>query len=332
MTDSMLRIHFTARDLENVRIAQQPDPLWELVCAVRRLSTRQEPLVFTGWRRSVADRLFADAQAEHAVRLSKSLIPATGYIPDFLTPPVTGEGLSAGLEQVRATPRERLLRDLLLFAKTRATPGSATGPTDSGHIFAASLAAAFESSFRALLAPYWGPVRSAVGNDVALRSQALLEGGTRALFDGLRPWAHWKAPVLEVNYPSARDLHLGGRGLLLVPSYFCWRRPTSLADPNLDPVLVYPVAKPPLGLVGSSEERLERLLGRTRCAVLMDVARHRGRTTTEIARTLGIAVPSASYQISVLREGGLVVSRRDGKYVLHSATALGRGLLDSSSV
>ncbi|MHC3473145.1 ArsR/SmtB family transcription factor [Streptomyces sp. 7R007] len=331
MTDSMLRIHFTARDLENVRIAQQPDPLWELVCAVCRLNSRQGPLPFGGWRHSVAERLLADTQATRAVRLAKSLIPATGYIPDFLTPPVTGEGLSAGLEQVRATPRERLLRDLRLFARARALPNAAMHTALSANTFVTSLATAFESSFRALLAPYWGPVRSAVGNDVALRSQALLQGGTRALFDGLRPWARWRAPVLEVDYPSARDLHLEGRGLLLVPSYFCWRRPTSLADPHLDPVLVYPVAKPPLGLVGASEERLERLLGRTRSAVLMDVARHGGRTTTEIARTLGIAAPSASYQIGVLREGGLVVSRRDGKYVLHSATALGRGLLDSSS-
>ncbi|MFD1271279.1 hypothetical protein ACFQ51_02890 [Streptomyces kaempferi] len=58
-----------------------------------------------------------------------------------------------------------------------------------------------------------------------MRSRALLDGGTQALLEGLRPMARWNAPVLEVNYPVERDLYLDGRGLLLVPSYFCWRLP-----------------------------------------------------------------------------------------------------------
>jgi len=35
-----------------------------------------------------------------------------------------------------------------------------------------------------------------------------------------------------------------------------------------------------------------------------------------------VSVPSASRQLAVLREAGLVTSRRDGKCVLHSVTAL----------
>ena len=255
-----------------------------------------------------------------------------GCFPDLLTPPVMGQGLSAALDQVRSTPRERLLNDLQLFAEARPVPGWITRPGVSAGAFAASLVTALEATFRALLGPYWAHVRSAVGNDVMLRSHDLLERGTGALLGGLRPWARWNAPVLEVDYACERDLHLEGRGLLLVPSYFCRRRPTSLADPGLDPVLVYPVEKSPLDLVRASDERLERLLGRTRSAVLMDVARHSGRTTTEVAQSLGIAPPSAGYQIGVLRDGGLIISRRDGKYVLHLATALARGLLDSSGV
>jgi DNA-binding transcriptional ArsR family regulator len=40
-----------------------------------------------------------------------------------------------------------------------------------------------------------------------------------------------------------------------------------------------------------------------------------------------VSVPSASRQLGVLREAGLVTSRRDGKYVLHSVTPLGLRLL-----
>ncbi|MFD7678045.1 ArsR family transcriptional regulator, partial [Streptomyces sp. NPDC060187] len=39
----MLRIHFTSQDLQNVRVARQPDPLWELVCSVCRLETGEGP-------------------------------------------------------------------------------------------------------------------------------------------------------------------------------------------------------------------------------------------------------------------------------------------------
>ncbi|MGW0561714.1 hypothetical protein ACWDZ4_14150 [Streptomyces sp. NPDC003016] len=40
----------------------------------------------------------------------------------------------------------------------------------------------------------------------------------------------WRPPVLEVDHPVGRDLQLEGRGLLLIPSYFCWRRPITLID------------------------------------------------------------------------------------------------------
>ncbi len=76
-----------------------------------------------------------------------------------------------------------------------------------------------------------------------------------ALLEGLRPFAHWNPPYLDVDYPVDRELRLEGRGLMLVPSYFCWRRPMALADPGLDPVLVYPVKKQPLELARAGEER-----------------------------------------------------------------------------
>ncbi|MFG2312440.1 ArsR/SmtB family transcription factor [Streptomyces sp. NPDC048566] len=170
-------------------------------------------------------------------------------------------------------------------------------------------------------------MNAAVGNDVDLRSRTVLDGGTRALLEGLRPLARWRAPVLEVDYPTERDLHLEGRGLLLVPSFFCWRRPTALADPGLDPVLVYPVEKTPPALARTTQDGVERLLGRTRTAVLAEVAVGGSRTTSDVALAVGIAMASASYQLGVLRDGGLVASRRDGKYVLHRVTPLGLRLL-----
>jgi len=58
---------------------------------------------------------------------------------------------------------------------------------------------------------------------------------------GLTPLFRWRWPVLEAPYPLDKDVHLAGRGLLLVPSYFCRRMPVTFADPGLPPVLVYPI-------------------------------------------------------------------------------------------
>ncbi|MET7697700.1 helix-turn-helix domain-containing protein [Streptomyces sp. NPDC005485] len=327
----MLRIHFTSHDLQNIRIARQPDPLWELICSVCRLETGQGPLDFGQWRRAAFDRLSRDSVAGRALRPLRGLIPASGYIPDFLTPPVTGGGLQECLDQVRRTPRTQLVHEMSRLAEARPVPNWTTTLDRPGSDTLKSLANALGIYFRALLEPYWPHIRTAVGNDVGLRSRTLLDGGTQALLEGLGPLARWNAPVLEVDYPTERDLHLEGRGLLLVPSYFCWRRPTALADPGLDPVLVYPVAKTPLTVVSGSDGGLERLLGRTRAAVLTAVADQSARTTSEVARAVGIALPSASYQIGVLRDGGLVASHRDGKYVLHAATALGIRLLGADA-
>ncbi|MFD7607203.1 ArsR/SmtB family transcription factor [Streptomyces mirabilis] len=326
----MLRIHFTSDDLQNIRVARQPDPLWELMCSVCRLETGQGPLEFGHWRRSARQRFSGDSNLVRALRPLRALIPATGYIPDFLTPPVTGGGLSAGLDQLLRTPRGQLVRELSRLAESRPVPNWATSLGRPGSDALKVLANCLGIYFRGLLEPHWPHIRTAVGNDVGVRARALLDGGTQALLESLRPVARWSAPVLEVDYPVQRDLYLEGRGLLLVPSYFCWRRPTALADPGLDPVLVYPVAKTPLAVADGTDGGVERLLGRTRAAVLTEVAGQSARTTSEVAEAVGIALPSASYQIGVLRDGGLVASLRDGKYVLHTATLLGLRLLGTS--
>jgi DNA-binding transcriptional ArsR family regulator len=90
------------------------------------------------------------------------------------------------------------------------------------------------------------------------------------------------------------------------------------------------VAQRPLDVVRASEDGLERLLGRTRAAVLTEVAGRSARTTSQVAEAVGLALLSVSYQIGVLSDGGLVASHRDGKYVLHAATPLGLRLLDGA--
>lgn len=327
----MLRIHFTPSDLRNVRLTRGPDPLWELLCSLCRLQTGQGPLEFGHWRHSARQRIRHDAVLGDALQRLRTLVPSFGYIPDFLTPPVTGAGLSEALDLVRATPRPRLTRELGLLAESRPLPGWTTtlgGPRDAG---LAPLTGALAAYSQALLAPQWAQIRTVVGNDIDRGTRALLNGGPQAVLEELRPLARWHSPVLEVDFPVERDLHLQGRGLLLVPSYFCWRRPTALADPELPPVLVYPAARNPLGIAHPAAVGTARLLGRSRAVVLTEVARHGGRTTSEVAAAVELALSSVSHHLGILRDGGLLTSRRDGKYVLHAATSLGLQLLDATA-
>ncbi|CAO0825757.1 hypothetical protein SMICM17S_10082 [Streptomyces microflavus] len=206
-------------------------------------------------------------------------MPCGPYIPDFLTPAVDGGNadLRQGVDRVLSTPRSRLRREFTLLAESeaRTLPLRGPGPETRVRPFAAEqLARGDAAALRALgglltaydaafVAPYRPWIDAAVASDVAWRSRELAAGGVRALLETFRPMARWSPPVLEVTYPVERDLHLAGRGLLLVPSYFCWRKPITLFDGALLPVLVYPVEKPVQPPAAASDASLARLLGPT---------------------------------------------------------------------
>ena len=140
----------------------------------------------------------------------------------------------------------------------------------------------------------------------------------------------WRAPVLEADYPVDRDLHLDGRGLLLQPSYFCRGTPVVYRDPQLPPVLVYPVTHPRRPGRRASRRPLARpsFVGHTRSAVLQAIGD--GCTTSELARRAGVSMASASQHACVLREAGLVPTLRHGSAVLHTLTPLGGALLGAA--
>jgi DNA-binding transcriptional ArsR family regulator len=139
--------------------------------------------------------------------------------------------------------------------------------------------------------------------------------------------------VLETPYVDERDLHLNGRGLLLVPSFFCWGKPVTFIDPNMPPTLVYPIQHDLMWMeqgdtpARRGDRELTALLGTTRAAVLYTIAEG-PFSTTEVAKRLRISPPSASEHATVLREATLVTTQRHGNMSLHSITPLGVALLD----
>ncbi|GAB7051002.1 ArsR/SmtB family transcription factor [Catenuloplanes indicus] len=317
----MLRIHFTTDDLARVRLAPGPDPLWETLLSAHTLGSRAAGGIFGDWARWARPRLPADA------RLLFQLAPPVGYSADFLTPAGGSVRLDDGIDTVLHTQRHRLRTDL---AQLAGRPGSAEAVrllADGGAAALARLGASMRGYFHATLAPIWRTIEDDVAADRAVRGRALLDGGVERLLPSIFPGARWESPVLLMPYPADRDLHLDGRGLLLVPSYFCHGLPISLLDPALPPVLVYPVTRAPALPAGDSPRRLDDLIGATRAEVLRRLAAGHGQSTTDLAHRLGASLPSVSEHLTVLRHAGLASTRREGRRSLHSITPLGRQML-----
>jgi DNA-binding transcriptional ArsR family regulator len=326
----VLRIVFSGEDILRTRVAPGPDPVWELVLSLHALQERSSDPLTAGWRRTVVDRLRRSGAGE-GLRLLFALAPPRGYFPDFLTPPQGLGGFEAGLAAVRDTPTPRLHRDLTLLAAGTDLPEGATALARGEPAARVELTDSMRRYGALALDPYWSPIRAAVEADRTRRARALLDGGVEALLTSLRPVARWAGGVLEIqDYPTSRELDLAGRGLLLVPSFFCAGTPVALLDPELPPVLVYPVdrlaALTTPAPAGAGRGALVALLGRTRAAVL--AASDTGCTTGEVARRLRISPASASQHTAVLRNAGLLVSQRDRNTVLHTLTPLGRAVLD----
>ncbi|MEQ4722852.1 winged helix-turn-helix domain-containing protein [Nonomuraea sp. B19D2] len=325
----MLRIHFTSEDLARTRVAATADPLWEIALSMFRLAGRRGRGAFAAWRHQTRHDLARIDGLATVRRVLAPLFPATSsYFPDFLTPPDGVLGLDAGVDAVLSTPRRLLRRELDKLASRTGTPswawGLADGRMDAFHDLRDSLHTYFDTA----IAPYWPDIQGMVDADRAMRGRAYLDGGVGNMLASFRPAIRWRPPVLTMDHPVDRDVHLGGRGLVLIPSYFCWGAPVPLADPELPQVLVYPIERDhlpatpresPAGTPGA------RLLGPTRAAILH--ATVNGATTGELARRHGISASGVSQHTQVLREAGLIVSRRSGGNVIHTVTPLGAALL-----
>ncbi|WP_182885726.1 ArsR/SmtB family transcription factor [Microbispora sp. H10885] len=239
---------------------------------------------------------------------------------------------------------------LTLRAEAGADAGAEAGAGVSGHgtrrptappesVPAQPVVSALLWYCETVIAPYWNRFRAAVESERAVHARALLSGGPDELLRSLGHGLAWRRPRLWVEGdgeagPRLRD----GGGLVVVPSVFCERSEILLPDADR-PLLVHPMGTSArdlaLGLRSGPGEgvngrrALRNLLGGTRAAILAEL--HSPYTTTEVARRHDLAPGTVSRHLSVLRDAGLVGSRRRANEVLYVATPLGRALVDSVS-
>jgi DNA-binding transcriptional ArsR family regulator len=322
-----LRIHFGAEDVARLRVASGPDVLWETANSMHMLQTRRGAELFDGWRQESRRRLGAP------VRMLITLNPAIGSFPDFLTPTTGLSDFEAALDLMLSTPRKRLrieLGELTVPARMRPWVRAVA---DTEPEAMRELGRLYRSYHRTAVLPAWNTVVAEVSAERQRLAQAYLRGGSEAVLTQLAGPGGWRPPVLELPYPWDRDLFLDGRGLVVVPSYFCWKHPCTLLDPELPPVLTYPLRlrRPvPFGAGRThGDEPLGAMIGPTRAAVLR--ALEVPYSTSDLARRAGTSIPSASQHATVLRRAGLITTERQQGTAVHSLTPLGAAMLASQT-
>lgn len=327
----MLRIFFSADDIARTRIATGPDPLWETMLSMHMLRGDQGDPTQAQWRKSAVAALRANGNLP-GLRTLFTLNPTSGYFPDFLTPFPAIDGLEAGLDMLAHTPTALIRRDLDVLGLERPVTSdvSALVSASVGPEAMRQLVTTIRAYFELALAPVWTRLETTVAADRNRRVRAVAAKGAEGLLDSLRPTMRWHHDVLEVDYPVDQEMQLAGRGLLLVPSYFCWRYPVTLLDPSLPPVLIYPAERAPVvsALSDASRRALAALLGSTRAGALAAIGT--GCSTTELARRVGVSPAAASQHATVLRNAGLIASRREANTMMHSVTPLGTALLNGA--
>lgn len=315
----MLRIHFTPDDFARVSLAPRPAPLQELNVALTTMCRRDGDLLHGPWRRR-ALRALPGAALPLA-----DLVPA-GRAPSFLDAPA--DSLPDALEQVRSAPAELVGAELERVYAPARTPAPVwvhelhRGAPEAWHLVHRAQRAAFE----ALLGPVWAQVQDLHHAEFVRRAVQLAEGGVGSVLAGLLPGARLHGGVWELP-GGPREVHLGGRGLLLLPSFHGAGGPLLSDLPDRPVVVTYPAGAglPPQPDGSAGPEALGRVIGNTRVELLHLLAEE--CTTTGLARRLRVSAATVSAHTAALRGAGLISTARAGKAVLHRRTTLGDLLL-----
>jgi len=321
-----LRIHFTDSDLVRTRLATAPDLLWEIGLSLHRLQSLEGRWAYAGWFRDAQEKLISKGLEKVVTQLLLPIFAKGAYYPDFLNPFESKDGLTQGINAILDTPPDRIREEVRRFSQQGSAPTWA--PRLVEHQMREDVALGLREYYNVAIAPYHDYSRACLDTERAALGQTVLHHGPDGLLANLGPHMRWIPPVLHVRYPAEdRDVHLSGRGLLLVPSYFCWGAPVGLGDPTLPQVLVYSPHRETLASPGlsSSTAPLKALLGRTRSLILRVTVS--GTSTSELARAAGVSTAAASQHTTALRNAGLITSHRRGPRVLHTITPLGAALL-----
>jgi len=159
-----------------------------------------------------------------------------------------------------------------------------------------------------LMADAWPRILAGFRSELAWRSRLIAELGVQAALSTLHPSISWNDTVMQIEDRKDLDIYPGDAGLTLMPSALWTGRPLLARHPDRSVLVLYP-ALTPLPLIDApASDPLADLLGHTRAAILK--LTFTGRSTSELARELGVTAATVSGHTKVLRAAGLIVTAR----------------------
>jgi DNA-binding transcriptional ArsR family regulator len=322
----MLTYVFTVDDLARTRFAISP--MFELVGGLRNLRAPGRAAIHVPWIRTALP-------IAHELGLEPwlPLMPPYGYVPDFISPPPTTPlaTFEEEIELVRSTPVTQIRLELEIVARRSGSSPAIERMREHPRREVRRLCELFAAFWQQAIEPHWPRIHSLLEADLRHRSRRLTEGGPVRLFDDLHPNVGWHGDRLEIEMPWTDTVELGGQGLLMLPSALEGSRPVAVADPPWQPTLIYPSRG--LALLwepgtSAGPEALAGLVGGTRADLL--AALSAPRSTTELARSLGLTPGGVSQHLGVLRRNGLVEGERHGRSVLYLRTPAADRLVEAA--
>jgi DNA-binding transcriptional ArsR family regulator len=312
----MIRVHFTGADFARTSVSQHPAPLVELKLSLMMLNRRDNDVFFGRWRRQLRKALPA------TTRPLWDLVSSYRG-PAFIDP--VSVTMPEGLDAVHATPPRRVQDDIERIYAHRTSPPPAwvrdllrrdTGAWNT-------LGRALEDAYQATLARTWPAVRDLHRAEFTRYALTAAGSGVSRALTTLVAGSQLSEPgTWQLNAPYERDIHLNGRGLILLPTFHWTGMPLAADLPGQPALLAYPAGPGlPVPLPGGHTDPLPAVLGQTRSHVLRLLADE--HTTTGIAQLAGISPASASEHLSALRAAGLVTTVRVGAAARHRRTSLG---------
>ncbi|HEV7708297.1 MAG TPA: DUF5937 family protein [Asanoa sp.] len=317
----MIRFRLSSAILARMRFAYSP--LAETAKSLYMINSGTIQPPHRGWY----ERVRSDLGRVDRELLS-AVVPPGGHIAEFLFvgATTTTTTIEQQLQLVANWPLEHFASELAQAHRAHGPPAAVRRLVDLGADGPPRVADALEQYWRVAVEPYWPKLRAVLDADVAYRVGKLTRGGIAELMADLHPSIELNEHAIRITSRTEGDVD--GGGLTLVPCVFIW--PHLWIEFGLagDPSLTYGARG-----VGSlwqqddsvtteeEEDPLGALLGRTRAEIL--VALRLPRSTTDLARTIGLTPPTVSSHLAILRRGGLVTCWRSGRRVLYQRTGLG---------
>jgi DNA-binding transcriptional ArsR family regulator len=324
----VIELRLSASDLSRVCFAYSP--LAEAAASLRMLAEGRVRPVHQRWLTMAREPL-----RRVELDLLTSLVPAGPWIASFLF--VGAQDPSTTIEDQLGVLMEAdpawVRTEMETAWGPKPLPPAARELIEQGRAGVHRIAAALYDYWQAVLAPHWPRMRAVLDADLTHRAARLTTGGLSALLADLHPELSVDGPTIRIDKPRWNGQHdLAGRGLWLVPSVFAWPKLVADITPPNQPTITYGARG--VGVLWDRGGELDggdalgALLGRTRALILANL--DLPLSTTRLATQIGYSAPAVSQHLAVLRQCGLVTSRRAGRSVLYQRTALATSLLAAS--